>query len=83
LFLPPQLLIPIFFVSLTIIIVCIIAWSELEDDHGSVGFGPPRQNKMKGLVFFAEITGVAVNGSWYGPLTPVWDSEAREVVRAT
>jgi hypothetical protein len=35
----------IFFGSITVIIVCLIAWSELDDDHGSLSFWPPKPNK--------------------------------------
>ena len=49
LFLPLHLVLPIFFISLTILIVCVIAWSELEDDRGSVGSWLPRRNKRPGI----------------------------------
>jgi uncharacterized membrane protein HdeD (DUF308 family) len=35
----------IFFGSIAVIVVCLIAWSELDDDHGSVSFWPPKPNK--------------------------------------
>jgi hypothetical protein len=35
----------IFFGSIAVIVVCLIAWSELDDDHGSVSLWPPKPNK--------------------------------------
>jgi hypothetical protein len=35
----------IFFGSIAVIFVCLIAWSQLDDDHGSVSFWPPKPNK--------------------------------------
>jgi hypothetical protein len=43
--LPLRLFIPIFFGSLAVIVLGLIVWSELVDDHGSVSLWPPKQGK--------------------------------------
>jgi hypothetical protein len=35
----------IFFGSITVIVVCLIAWSELDDDHESISIWPPKPSK--------------------------------------